>query len=106
MSRWYFHAAFVPPTTVNTHEVLELLNLLLALTHIPQHSQSIRFRHFAENGFTGGNAYSELSENRYHFYQLTGETSATMINLQNLALLHDTREQMLSPRNRVLLCVI
>ena len=50
-----------------------MLNLLLALTHIPQHSQSIRFRHFAEksNGCTGINVYSELSENRYHFYQLT-----------------------------------
>jgi len=29
-----------------------------------------------------------------------------MINLQNLAVLHDTREYMLSPRNRVLLFVI
>ena len=43
------HAACVPPTTDNAHAVLELLNLLLALTHIPQPSQSIRFRHFAEN---------------------------------------------------------
>ena len=41
-----FIAAFVPPTT---HEVLELLTFLLALAHIPQPSQSIRIRHFAEN---------------------------------------------------------
>ena len=71
-----------------------MLNLLLALAHIPQPSQSIRFRHSAENEneFTDRNVYSVLSENRYHFYQLTGETSETMINLQNLILLHDTRE--------------
>ena len=84
------------------------MNLLLSLAHIPQPSQSIRFRHFAENEneFTGRNVYSQLSENRYHFYQLTGETSETMINLQNLIVLHDTREHMLSARTRILLFVI
>jgi len=39
-------------------------------------------------------------------YQLTGETSETMINLQNLIVLHDTRKHMIFPRNRVLLFVI
>ena len=88
--------------------MLELLNLLLALAHIPQPSQSIRVRHFAENEneCTEKNVYSQLSENVYHFYQLTGETSETIINLQNLIVLHDTPEHMLSARNRVLLFVI
>ena len=83
----------------NTHEVL---------AHIPQPSQSIRFWHFAEdeNVFNGRNVYSELSENRYHFYQLTGETPETMIDLQNLIVLHDTREHMIPARNWVLLFVI
>ena len=104
----FFLAACVPPPPDNTHEVRELLKLFLALAHIPQPSQSIRFRHFAEdeNVFTDRNVYSELSENRYHFYQITGETSETMIDLQNLIVLHDTREHMLSARNRVLLFVI
>ena len=84
-----FVAACVPPPPDNTHEVRELLNFFLALAHIPQPSQSIRFRHFREdeNVFTGRNVYSELSENRYHFYQITGETSETMIDLQNLIVL-------------------
>ena len=108
MNRLYFHASFVPPTTDNTHEMLELLNLIIALTHIPQHSQSIRYRHFAENEneFTDRNVYSELSENGYHFYQLTGETSEIIVNLQNLIVLHDTREHMLSARHLVICYIV
>ena len=93
-----FLTSCVPPPPDNTHEVWELLNLFLALAHIPQPSQSIRFRHFAEdkNVFTDRNVYSQQSGNRYHVYQLTGETPETMIDLQNLIVLHDTREHMLS----------
>ena len=47
----------------------------------------------------------QKNENCYPFY-LTGETSETMINLENLIVLHDTREHMLSARSRILLFVI
>ena len=55
-----FIAACVPPPTDNTYELMGFLNLFLVLAHIPQPSQSIRFRHFAENEneFTGRNVYS------------------------------------------------
>lgn len=67
----------------------------------------IRIRHFAvemnENG--GRDVFSVLATNRYQFYQLTGETPETFVDLQRIISLDDERILSVTSTNRALLFV-
>ena len=50
--------------------------------------------------------FTEIADNRYAFYQITGKTPETFIELLSFISLQSNREHMLSQRNRLLMFII
>ena len=101
--------ALVPPTPDHTQHSMEFIaNLMIIVNLPPSPSTDIRFRHFSEDGtlHEGRDVFTMFAENRYQFYQLTGETPETLIHLQNLISLQPDRDHLLSVRNRTLMFVL
>lgn len=69
-------AACLSPPPDNNQEITKILQHLLVILHSPQPTLNLRFRHFQEDEtvFTGRDVFMQFSDNRYYFYQLTGET--------------------------------
>ncbi|XP_060551175.1 uncharacterized protein LOC132712764 [Ruditapes philippinarum] len=68
----------------------------------------IRHRLFSNdsNIYSGRNVFQIFSANRYNFYNLTGETPETLIDMLQIVNLRNNSRHKLSPVNRILLFVI
>ena len=60
----------------------------------------------AANMYEGRDVFSTFSRHRAHFYEMTGETPETLIQLVNLVDLEANREHSLNALNRVLLIMV
>ena len=103
-----FLTTLVPLPPDHTTELQEILSILQVVCHVPHPNPGLWMRHFSEdeNTFGGKDVFSELADNRYSFYQITGETPETFLQLEALVSLPPCREHSLSSRNRLFLFII
>ena len=104
-------AALDQPSPDHTAEVQEMLTILLKACHVlqpPPPFPGIRLPHFADDDkvFGGRDMFTEIADNRYAFYEITGGTPETFIELLTFISLQPSREHLLSPRNRLLMFII
>ena len=59
-----------------------------------------------EDTYSGRNVFSFLSSHRYQFFQVTGETPETFLDLLKSLRISSHKTHQLSPRNRVLLALM
>lgn len=99
-----------PPDAIQYYEFV--YNVLLSIVRPqPDPMLNVRNRLFFEdiNTYEGRNMFDLLSNNRCHFYYITGETPETflqLINLLDINMQQHTIRHKLSVRNRALLFVI
>ena len=89
---------------------LELLcRALLCIMRLPPDPMlDIRNRLFAydEESYSGRNVFRSLSEHRYQFFEMTGETPETFLQLVPFLHIRTSHAHSLSPQNRILLVLL
>ena len=92
--------ALVQPPPDHTAEFQVMLTILRTACHVSHPTPGIPLRHFADdnNVFGGKDVFTEIADNRYAFYQITGKTPETFIELLTFISLQPSREHLLSQR--------
>ncbi|KAL4229750.1 hypothetical protein ACF0H5_010139 [Mactra antiquata] len=100
--------AFVPmPPDHTLYSKQQITNLMMIANIPPSPTTDVRFRNFSEdnNTYKGIDVFTAYAGNWYQFFQCTGETPETLIELETLICLSPDRHRILTARNRAYFCL-
>jgi len=97
-----------PPPDYSNYQNYMLVALIQTVVPPPDPLVDVRSRLLGEldNFYTGRDVFGSLSQQRYVFFETTGESPETLIDLVNLIDLHEAPDNVLSLRNQILLITI